>query len=226
MQPDRQMKRIAKYALLVVSTLTLSAAENTPAPPRFETAVVERIQRILPRNALSNQGIVMLSAAGYDEDFLIDLIRLKQTRFDTTVEGLMLLANQGVSERVIRCMLANENKPASSTVNVPVATAPAAVRMKVVRQMVLAPDVKAMPQFMAGTAPMAGTQVQAAGVPAMYQYGALAAGPYLVKTHDLFGNRWYVVNPDYQAPAPALSLPISGTVPIRASSRWKHFPPW
>src|SRR5690348_9750163 len=104
------MKRISNYALLTVSTLTLFAAEKTPAPPLFE---VETVERILPRNVLSNQGIVMLADAGYDEDFLIDLIRLKQTRFDTTVEGLMLLANHGVSERIIRFMLANENKPAA-----------------------------------------------------------------------------------------------------------------
>src|SRR5581483_11303966 len=102
------MKQIAKYLFLTVSIFALYAEENGPKA-NFQTDVVESV---LPRHILSNQGIVMLSDAGYDEDFLIDVIQCKQTRFDTTVEGLTYLAKHGISERIIRFMIDNESKAA------------------------------------------------------------------------------------------------------------------
>ena len=136
--------------------LTLCAEENSPKQARFQTDVLETS---LPRHILSNQGIVMLSEAGYDEDFLIDLIQNKQTRFDTTVEGLTFLARHGISERIIRFMMDNENKPAG-TAAVP-APAAVAIPAKVVRQKVLVPAVKAEPQRLASPVIAPGTQALA-----------------------------------------------------------------
>ncbi len=60
----------------------------------------------LPPNILTNQGIVLLSDAGYGEDFLVDLIRTRPSRFDTSAEGLAYLAQHGICEHVVRFMVA------------------------------------------------------------------------------------------------------------------------
>lgn len=62
------------------------------------------------KNILNNQGVVTLARAGYSEGFIIDIIYQKQTQFDVSVEGLAWLAKQGLSERVIRTVVANEHK--------------------------------------------------------------------------------------------------------------------
>src|SRR5215467_1320297 len=113
-----EMKPIAKYLLLSFSMMALYAEEGaTPA---------------LPRQVLSNQGIVTLAEAGYDEEFLIDLIQCKQTRFDTTVEGLAFLARHAISERIVRFMIASENKSAGPSLTAPaVPTVVAGTQVKV-----------------------------------------------------------------------------------------------
>ena len=219
------MKRIA-CTLLSVSMLPLFAAETTAVQPRFEA---EAVERTLPRRVLSNQGIVMLSAAGYSEEFLIILIQRKETRFDTTAEGLALLANHGVSERIIRCMLANENKPAAEVSTAPATESsapPVVVRGRVVRQKVVVPDIRATPQTVAAPAMIAGTQIHPAGVPAGFQNGSPATGPYVVGVRHLFRKRWYVVNPDYTSPASTVPLPRSGRLPVPAYSELSRFPAW
>ena len=55
---------------------------------------------------LTNRDIVVLAQAGFTENFLVDLIALSRTRFDTSVAGLAELAKSGVSEQLIRVMLA------------------------------------------------------------------------------------------------------------------------
>ena len=62
------------------------------------------------KNLLTNQGVVTLARAGYSEGFIIDTIYQKQTQFDVSAEGLACLANEGLSERVIRTIVANERK--------------------------------------------------------------------------------------------------------------------
>lgn len=70
----------------------------------------------ITKQTLTNQGVVLLAQAGYSEGFLIDLIHHKQTAFDTSVEGLAWLVKQGLSERVIRVMVANENKEENTAI--------------------------------------------------------------------------------------------------------------
>ena len=57
------------------------------------------------REVLTNRAIVTLAAAGFNEDFLIELILNSRTQFDTGVTGLTSLAKQGINERIIRVML-------------------------------------------------------------------------------------------------------------------------
>jgi hypothetical protein len=68
------------------------------------------------RNVLTNQGVVLLAQAGYTESFVIDLIHHKQTNFDVSAEGLAWLARNGLSERVVRAMVANARKEESTAV--------------------------------------------------------------------------------------------------------------
>lgn len=53
---------------------------------------------------LTNQGLVQLAEAGYSEQFLLDLIKSRPARFDTSVEGLVFLARQGLSENLVRAV--------------------------------------------------------------------------------------------------------------------------
>jgi hypothetical protein len=84
------------------------------------------------RNVLTNQGVAMLARAGYSEGFIIDMIYQKQTQFDVSTDGLVFLAKEGLSERIVRTMVANERKqeiPAIAPASVSVAvsfTTPAA----------------------------------------------------------------------------------------------------
>jgi hypothetical protein len=62
------------------------------------------------KNILTNPGVALLAQSGYSEGFILDMIYHKQTQFDVSAEGLAWLAKQGLSERIIRTMVANENK--------------------------------------------------------------------------------------------------------------------
>jgi hypothetical protein len=181
-QPIFEMRRIVKYTLLGLSLLPLFAAEEISRQPASE---VDSMELSLPRNALSNEGVALLAKAGFDEDFLITLIQHKQTHFDTTVEGLMFLAKHGVSERVIRCMLENENKAASPTpTSLPAkeaepASPPLAVRVRSIWRRVLVPNTKAKQE------PILMMDPQAAG--------QLSAPSQVILDRHLLRNRWYVV---------------------------------
>jgi hypothetical protein len=62
------------------------------------------------KNVLTNQGVAMLARAGYSEGFIIDMIHQKQTQFDVSTDGLVFLAKEGLSERIVRTMVANVRK--------------------------------------------------------------------------------------------------------------------
>jgi hypothetical protein len=77
-----------------------------PAPrqdPPLEAAPRNTLRA--PRNALTNEGLVILAEAGYDEDFILELMRIKNPSFDTSVEGLAFMARHGLTERIIRATL-------------------------------------------------------------------------------------------------------------------------
>ena len=70
----------------------------------------------LGRNVLTNQGVALLARSGYSEGFIIDMIFHKETQFDVSAEGLAWLAKQGLTERVVRAMVANERKEQSTAI--------------------------------------------------------------------------------------------------------------
>jgi len=98
-----RLKKIFVLCLLAMAVLTGTAA------------AADTILHVVPpsgisRNVLTNMGVSLLAKAGYSEGFIIDIIHHKQTQFDVSAEGLAWLAGQGLSERIVRTMVANENK--------------------------------------------------------------------------------------------------------------------
>jgi hypothetical protein len=58
----------------------------------------------LSRHILTNDGVISLAKAGFDELFIVERIKTSRTRFDTTVPGLIAMKEAGVSEDLIRIM--------------------------------------------------------------------------------------------------------------------------
>jgi hypothetical protein len=58
----------------------------------------------LSRHLLTNDSVIMLAKAGFDELFIVERIHTSRTHFDTSVEGLIALKQAGVSEDLIRVM--------------------------------------------------------------------------------------------------------------------------
>lgn len=59
----------------------------------------------LHRNVLSNHDVVTLAKAGFDEEFLVNVIVSSRTHFDTSAEALAALAEQGVTQRIVEVMM-------------------------------------------------------------------------------------------------------------------------
>jgi hypothetical protein len=93
--------RVLFFVLLYAQQFTVSQLEHQP---------------------LTNENVVTLAKAGFDELFILQLIRSSRTNFDTSVSGLVVLKQAGVSEDLIRLMA----MPPASPPAAPAATAPAA----------------------------------------------------------------------------------------------------
>jgi hypothetical protein len=112
LRPDKnletEMCRIIALVLPVILALPLHAQIETKPEPAPS----------LPHNVLTNDGVITLAEAGYGEEFLIDLIRMKTGHFDTSADGLAVLARHGVAESVVRAMLARESSHTQTAVAV------------------------------------------------------------------------------------------------------------
>jgi hypothetical protein len=62
--------------------------------------------KALSRHALTNESIVALAQVGFDESFIVERIHTSRTSFSTNVDDLVALKKAGISEDVIRAMLA------------------------------------------------------------------------------------------------------------------------
>lgn len=58
----------------------------------------------LKQQPLTNDSVITLAKAGFDELFILQLIHNSRTNFDTSVQGLVVLKQAGVSEELIRMM--------------------------------------------------------------------------------------------------------------------------
>ncbi len=98
------------------------------------------------KSFLNNEGLVLLARAGYGEKFLAELIQSQPSRFDTSVEGLVFLAKNGLSERMVRyILLAKKRADEAEDMDAPPASMPTAgaaapMRLKAMKQTVLVPE--------------------------------------------------------------------------------------
>jgi hypothetical protein len=65
----------------------------------------------LKQQPLTNENVVTLAKAGFDELFILQLIHTSRTNFDTSVSGLVVLKQAGVSEDLIRLMAIPQASP-------------------------------------------------------------------------------------------------------------------
>ncbi|MEZ5399109.1 MAG: hypothetical protein R2729_05525 [Bryobacteraceae bacterium] len=123
-------------------------------PPTHVEAFAEAHEEMPPpmgERKLTNEGLVLLARAGYNERFLAELVRIKPTDFDTSVEGLVYLAKQGISERLVRAIVIRRREDEaraalesatpldlSPTGHAPEPLKP--VRLRVVKRNVLVPE--------------------------------------------------------------------------------------
>jgi hypothetical protein len=75
----------------------------------------------LKQQPLTNENVVTLAKAGFDELFILQLIRSSRTNFDVSVQGLVVLKQAGVSEDLIRMMAMPQSSPPAA----PAAATPA-----------------------------------------------------------------------------------------------------
>jgi hypothetical protein len=68
----------------------------------------------LAQNVLTNKDVVTLAKAGFNEEFIVDTIAMSRTRFDVSVNALAELAKDGLTERLIRCMMTVGAPPPSA----------------------------------------------------------------------------------------------------------------
>jgi hypothetical protein len=105
------MQAILRWSL--VFGIGLLGTIQAQTPPAIVSAVP---LSGLGRNVLTNQGVALLARSGYSEGFIIDMIFHKETQFDVSAEGLAWLAKQGLTERIVRAMVANERKEQSTAI--------------------------------------------------------------------------------------------------------------
>ncbi len=102
--------------VLVAILLVLLPAVVPPAAAQQYTLAQ------MAHQPLTNDNIVTLAKAGFDELFILQLIRSSRTNFDTSVPGLVTLKQAGLSEELIRLMAMPQASPPAA----PAATAPKA----------------------------------------------------------------------------------------------------
>lgn len=70
----------------------------------------EYASALVSRHVLTNEGVITLAKAGFDELFIVERIRTSRTKFDTSIEGLVGLKQAGLSEDVIRLITQRDNQ--------------------------------------------------------------------------------------------------------------------
>jgi hypothetical protein len=65
---------------------------------------------MMSRHVLTNEGVITLAKAGFDEMFIVERIRTSRAKFDASVEGLVALKQAGISEDIIRVIAQRDNQ--------------------------------------------------------------------------------------------------------------------
>jgi hypothetical protein len=89
---------------IVYILLTLSLLSVSP------TVAQEFTVTNFSRHILTNEGVILLAKAGFDELFIVERIRTSRTRFDTSVPALIAMKEAGVSEDLIRVVALEDRR--------------------------------------------------------------------------------------------------------------------
>ncbi len=60
---------------------------------------------LMKRNTLTNRDVITLARAGFDENFLVDVILSSPRQFDTSAPALAALAEQGITQHIVEVMM-------------------------------------------------------------------------------------------------------------------------
>jgi len=126
---------VSILASAVLFTFALTAAD-TPSV----MSVVSPGPTQQQRDIMTNEGIVLLSDAGFSDSFIVEKMLLSRTRFDVSVEGLAYLLRSGISQELVQFIMERSAKPSSLF---SATAAPAYVPMRVEKRKVLVPDTRA-----------------------------------------------------------------------------------
>lgn len=144
-----ERERLALEQSLAERERALEAREAALAKPQPDSETPPAARKRVDKNLLTNEGLVKLAEAGYDETFLMELIRRRPSKFDTTVEGLSYLMQAGLTQQLVRTVLAvDEWNRAGKAEALAFAAAPGAASappaipadMREIRQKVLVPQ--------------------------------------------------------------------------------------
>jgi len=90
----------ASFLVLVTTCALAQDFAPNPASPRVPKA----------SHLLTNESVASLARAGFDEQFIVEVIQTSRTRFDASAAALVELKKQGVSEDLIRFIALRERK--------------------------------------------------------------------------------------------------------------------
>ena len=103
----------------IPSGSTSSASSSAPsAAASAASGTTLKMTTVNGKKVLTNADIVLMTQDHFDDDTLIQVIKVSQTDFDISGDALVKLKDEGVSTAVIRAMLqaAENNKHASASI--------------------------------------------------------------------------------------------------------------
>jgi hypothetical protein len=149
------VQSVAKLFVFAIFAAGAVLADGTPP------VVKARPETALPPDILTNEGVVLLSDAGFSDSFVAVKIHLSRTRFDTSAEGLAYLRRHSISEELVKFIMEYTAKP---VLDASAPQTPLMVPMKVVTQKVLVPIQEPPPaaamSFAQGPAPAAAVRAR------------------------------------------------------------------
>ena len=96
------MQRFLSFILVIIASLSLSAAAQTVKPtPKQNTAP--------KREVLTNESIISLVRAQFKEKTILTLLRTSPVNFDLAPTKLIQLKKNGVNETVIQAMIQQQS---------------------------------------------------------------------------------------------------------------------
>src|ERR1700733_3673428 len=99
------------FAIRLLPQTTTSTGQ--PPPPQKKAA--PSAPRTAAPAAMTNRDVIRLLQAKISEDIIITKIKQSKTKFDTSIDGLVILRGAGASARLIALMMAPDSDPGAPT---------------------------------------------------------------------------------------------------------------